>query len=377
MALIRSIVRRYSTDPNQFFRIAKTGEEINSIREEWTSLNPPPFADIDSFKIPLSSGREFVNPFVILLSRAGYAKAMLVARIEKMRFDIKLGDRLIYGPKIISLTIAENGIFGDINYETCSALIYKLLKSLKECRADIVSFGYVNVNSDIYKIVNGIKNPLYHDFFPILDFRHRICLPDTYDEFIKGRKNKRRLTRLWNKLLKAHKNDACVIKYIGPEHINKLWNDVVHISKNAYQFVADESLEKDHEMNQLIKIFAKKGLLKAWVLYVANIPCAFYWGVKSNNKLILMHTGYNAEYRKYEVGTICMLKMIEDSCNDSGIDFIDFGVHSSQYKQRFCNNIIEEAKLYIFRPSLKGLLLNSMRIIAGTLQQFKKIITIF
>ena len=69
-------------------------------------------------------------------------------------------------------------------------------------------------------------------------------------------------------------------------------------------------------------------------------------------------TGYDPEYRKYELGTLMFMKMVEQLCSEK-VETIDYGLGDALYKQRFGDQCWPEASVRIFSPSLRGIMLNA------------------
>jgi CelD/BcsL family acetyltransferase involved in cellulose biosynthesis len=105
------------------------------------------------------------------------------------------------------------------------------------------------------------------------------------------------------------------------------------------------------------------------------------------------HGGYLAfdpAYKRFSIGMFLMRRVIDRLCDHNVADVIeeiDFGLGDAQYKQVLGNRSWQNATVYIFGPSLRGLALNVLRtpIVlmdqlakraldkAGRLQQIKKV----
>ena len=74
----------------------------------------------------------------------------------------------------------------------------------------------------------------------------------------------------------------------------------------------------------------------------------------------LTWTGFDPQYRKYEVGTVLFLRMIHDllSC---GTGELDYGLGGAQYKERFGDVCVQERDLAIYAPAPKGYALSALR----------------
>ena len=73
--------------------------------------------------------------------------------------------------------------------------------------------------------------------------------------------------------------------------------------------------------------------------------------------LIVLHMIQNTQKMNQEL--ILLLKIIEDLCNNN-IKTFDFGFGDAFYKQRFGDQQWVESSVYLFSPTLKGILLNTL-----------------
>ncbi|GAG42572.1 unnamed protein product, partial [marine sediment metagenome] len=68
-------------------------------------------------------------------------------------------------------------------------------------------------------------------------------------------------------------------------------------------------------------------------------------------------------YKNYSIGSFLNLKVIEILCEDKHFKYFDFGWMDAGYKHDFCDIKWDEASLYIYQPSLKGVFLNGKKVI--------------
>jgi CelD/BcsL family acetyltransferase involved in cellulose biosynthesis len=93
------------------------------------------------------------------------------------------------------------------------------------------------------------------------------------------------------------------------------------------------------------------------VVFVEDKPLAFWSGERIGDTFYLTWTGFDSCYRKYEIGTILFLKMVEDllSC---GIKEMDYGLGWAQYKERFGDTCLLDQDVVIYAPTLRSFGLN-------------------
>ena len=367
--------QKVNLDQNKEFTvtIVRTIEEIEEIRKIWENFHPYPLADIDYFLFVVNLRQEVLRPHVIILWKNGSPETMLVGRIEDVQMKYKISYKVIFKPKVRSLTILNGGILGNTSHDNCTALISELIKSLKQQEADIVSFTEIPVDSPIYKLARTVPGFMFRDHFPVVDIWYRMTLPVSIDDFYKGRSTAKRtkLRSLFKRLEKDYSGNIVIKTFHEMDQIKKFCRDAEEISRKTYQFAYDGGFTCNIEMLHLLNLLSERNYLRAYILYVEGNPCAYWIGIlhKNTSYGIQGGTGYNPEYKKYEVGTLLLINMIEDLCNDSQVQFIDFGRGDSFYKQRICDLNWKAADFYIFQPTFKGMRLNIIRSLTGAFQQ--------
>ena len=351
---------------------ARSVKEVEEIRDIWKKIQIGPAADIDYYLTVVNSRKQVVRPHVIILSHDKYIESMLVGRIEDMRLEFKFGYKTLFRPKVRSLTIVEGGILGNTSYTNCAALISEVVTSLKQREADIVSFSEIPIDSNIYKIAKKMLGFLCRDHFPTVHPHYKMTLPATIDDFLRVRKNRKRLRNEMRRLQKSCSGNVAIKIFRERGQIDEFWRDAYKISKKTYQYALGGSFVNNIETPHLLTFLADRGWLRAYILYLEEKPLAFDLGYLHKNTYYDKNTGYDPKYKKFGVGTILLLKIIEDLCSDCHIHYIDFGAGDSAEKRRFCDLKCEEASFYIFKPKMKGVKLNAMRTISGASQRLGK-----
>jgi hypothetical protein len=145
----------------------------------------------------------------------------------------------------------------------------------------------------------------------------------------------------------------------GLEDVDPFRQAAEQVARITYQRGLGAGFVNNEENRQRLILAARKGWLRAYVAFLEDKPLAFWYGERVGDTLYLIWTGFDPSYRKFEIGTILFLKMVEDvlSC---GIKEIDYGLGWAQYKERFGDYCLEEQNLAIYAPTLKGYALNSL-----------------
>ena len=355
---------------------ARSVKEVEDIKDSWEAMQPSPLAEIGYYLAVVNSRQEVERPHVILLSREGRPETMLVGRIEYLKLKYNIGGKVIFSPTVRSLTIILGGILGNISSANSAILISELIKSLKRYEADIVFFSEIPTDSHIYNFSKTIPKFFSRDHFPHIDSHYMMTLPASIDNVLK-RKNRKRIRSQWRKLKRDYSEDVQVKIVDKKSQIEWFCLDAEEVSKKTYQYAYGEGFVCSAENRYLLSSLAKQGLLRAYILYVENSPCAFWAGYIYKDTFYgipVGGTGYDPKYRRYGVGILLMWQMIEELCLDTRVRYLDFGLMDTSYKRGLCDMNWEEASYYIFQPTLKRISLNALRVVFSLSHRFGNMI---
>lgn len=352
-------------------------EDIEKIRFIWESMHNHPNSDIDHYLSLIHTRSNIIRPHVILITENGKPISLVVGRIENLPFDLKLGYKSIYCPIIKSFTIIYGGILGDLSNDTCEIIFSEVIKPLSNGEADLLRFNYIDVNTELYKLIETKPRILNRDFFPITTIHWRMVLPNSIEDFYKSRSSKHRswLKRMERLLIKDYPEEIKYICYKNEDELEKVFADLEQIVKNTYQRRIGVGFSDNEETRKTFTHLTQKKRLRTYFLYIQNKPCAFWYGELYGNTFHLITTGYNPELRKYELGTVLFIKMLEDLCSIGNVRYLDFGFGDASYKSRFGDENHQEAIINIFSNRVNGLKINILRIIIlGSQQLVKRIL---
>ena len=148
-----------------------------------------------------------------------------------------------------------------------------------------------------------------------------------------------------------------ITKLEGGENVKKICSGLEEVVKKTYHRKIGVGFVYNQEFLGRFALEAQKGWLRAYILYIDDIPEAFWLGYLCHGTFYLAFTGYNPAYRKYELGTIVFINLLED-LGRMGVSKVDFGSGTALYKERFGQHMWHEATVYIFAPTLRGIILN-------------------
>lgn len=345
--------------------------EIESVRTVWNEMQTHPNVDIDLYQIVLNTRLDILEPYVILLSYNDRPIAMLVGRIEEKTIDFKLGYKSFFLSKVRSLTVIYGGLMGDMTVSRAELLLSEVIDFLNRKEVDVVFFSQLPLDSPMYQLATSNPPFFCRDYFPKVSLHWRMLLPATLDDFYNSLSTKHRheLRRKDRKLIKTYSGNVTMHCFRKKNEVDRIIRDIEAIAKNTYQRSMGVGFIDSKEVRQRLNLTSEQGGLRAYVMYVEDKPCAFWIGTFYKKTLYLDFTGYDPSYKKYEIGTLLFIRMIENLCQDR-VQEIDFGFGDAFYKQHFCDQHWKEASIFVYSPTLKNVNLNFLRTLTTIFAKF-------
>jgi CelD/BcsL family acetyltransferase involved in cellulose biosynthesis len=185
---------------------------------------------------------------------------------------------------------------------------------------------------------------------------HFARLPASFEEFLglKGRKSRARLRQLL-KLSDASNSDrGTLICFQDSTQIDALLTMASEISRRSWQFKKlGERVSSNSSTRSRLQLLAEMGLLRAYVLCLANRPCAFLTGYQFNGVFHIDELGFDRRFAEDSPGITLLLHVLRDLIKDGRFRMLSFGDGHSPYKARFSNTQTTAAPILILPVSAR------------------------
>jgi hypothetical protein len=359
-------------------KVLRTINDLETIRKAWESWPGNRDSEMEPYLTFLRSNPDTVRPHVPVIYRGGVPDAILVGRIDVGRVVCRLG-YLRVSPRAQIMCFVNGALRGNPSHENCDLMVSEVLRSLSQGEADVAYLNLLREDSDFCRLAMKKPGPLSRDYIRITQPHFFATLPATMDDYYRslpaGSKGFNKSKH--NKLLKNFAGRIRIKCFRGAEEIDVMAEDVEQIAKTSYQRGLGVGFIDSPAMRERLRLMAEKGWLRAYVLYLAERPCAFWIGDINQGTFGGDYIGYDNGFAKYSPGMFLQTKVIEGFCdgNREGVTGIDFGPGNAQYKELLSNQRWRETAVYIFAPSLKGISLNVVRsIVVGMDQTIKRVL---
>lgn len=355
-------------------RVARSMSEVEALREVWAGWPGHRDSDIDFYLMIVRSCREVVRPHVIALYRAGRPDAILVGRLEKKRLRFGVGYLPGFGAWARCLTFVYGALHGDASPENTRYLVREVLNCLRRGEADLAMLEFVPLDSTLYQFAKTLPCTLQRDPMPAPQGHITMSVPDRI-ELVYGRMSRERRKHLRASVRKIQSGLAGAVKIICYRHLSeldRLFCDTERIARKTYQRGLGVGFADTPDVRARLSLAARKGWLRAYLLYLGARPCAFWIGMNYCDTFHSEYMGFDPEFHQLSPGMVLVMQVIESFCNHTEGDAVrqlDFGLGEAEYKSVLGDRTWLEASAYIFSPNLKGLELKGLRLAAGLIDR--------
>jgi hypothetical protein len=343
-------------------QVARTAAELESLRPLWERI---PWereeADYDYLLARVRLRPESLAPFGIVVCRGEEPVAGLASRLESRRLPAAVGYWVVYDPQVRLLHVVPGGIVAS-DQAALEALAAALRSELRSHGLDAVVLPPLPVDSELFAALRSLGGPLQRQHFATTVARRRLVLPRTFDEFVASRSaNTRWRIRRDANRVPAALGELSVEVIREPSQLEQLFRDAERVAGATYQRAVGVGFADTPEQRELARLGLERGWLRAYLLYRAGEPIAFWVCSVYRRTMLIRTTGFDDAYAAQRVGIYLLMRAIEDAIADPAVQIIDFGPGDAAYKQQFSGESWQERDLVVFAPTLRGLRFNALR----------------
>lgn len=343
-------------------RVLRSLDDLERVREFWTAHQTHPNCDFDFYRKIITSRSSILRPHLLALYREQKPEAILAGRLDKGSVDLNLGYKKFVGFRATILTFLHGGLMGNKSAANCAQLLQSTLQSLAEGEADVAYFNHVPTHESLYtEMFNLPRSAGCRSFSPAMSHRG-MSLATSGEQFLcllssKERNNQKRRAKRLQEEFGGQVRLCC---YRSPADFETMIHDINDIAQKTYQRSLGVGFEDTPEVRQQLQLALSHGLMRAYVLYLADHPTAFWMGNVYAKTFYSGFTGYDPAYSKFAPGMFLLLKVLEQICieNPEGqIRAADFGLGDAEWKLILGDLEWQECTAFLFSPSARGRML--------------------
>lgn len=356
----------FSNSDRPTVRIAKSIAEVEESRQVWTSWHCHPSSDIDFYLTKIRESGLTLRPHVIVVCRNGSPDCMIVGRLDRMRMSLQIGYMRCFLPEARVLSFVRAGFLGKQSPENYELVVREIVGALQRGEADMAELKYVPIESPLYDAVRSAPGFLCRDHFPNWNHHGSLKLTDSFQSFLSGlsRKERHNLRRQSQLFLREFSKQVRIHCFQTTEEVERLIRDSEEVGKRTYQRALGIGFTDKLETRHQLLMAAKREMLRGYVMYIAEQPCAFMIGIQYQQTLHGLFMGFDPKFRRFSPGSFLLMHCLQESFVRKGPNLfseIDLGPGGQRFKLTMSNRVWHEASVCIFAPTLKGVLMNFLR----------------
>ncbi|HEX3596102.1 MAG TPA: GNAT family N-acetyltransferase [Polyangiaceae bacterium] len=239
---------------------------------------------------------------------------------------------------------------------TPAALVQGVLDGLPDC--DAVFLESLPVESAYAGLEYASDVLAYRPLVARAD--RLVKLEGTFAEYSRGRSAKLRFNVERSLRTLRGVGSVGLCRYDTPADVDRLFTDASHVRRRSWQRDAlgtlnDDPVQSSHEA---LSELARRDLLRSYVLYAGEVPCAFVIGYQHQGVYFYGVVGYDAAFSRHSPGSALLHLMMEDLYATNRPRTVSFGRGDDDYKRRFGTTHRYVGTWFFLRPTL----LNRVRV---------------
>jgi hypothetical protein len=337
---------------------ARTIEEVEGLRDVWEALQPERLtADLDHHLTVLRHAPGVIRPHVVVLERDGSPVALAVGRVEEVDLTARLGYTTVLRPRVRALTISQGGLLG-VDGQSAEPVFAALSGALVEDNLHVLRLRLLRVGEPVHELARSRPGLLTRQHLGVQVERWRARIPATFDEYLGARSSKTRSNvKRYARRLEDRFGDGVSFRvFRTPDELDELMRDTQAVHVKTYQRGMGAGLKGTELERRLRDLAAGRGWFRGFVLYLDDVPAAFWHGTAYRGVFYTGPTGYDPAHRDLRLGTYVLGRMVEKLCGE--VDWMDFGSGDAEYKRHFSDEHRLEEDVTVFAPRPRPVAIN-------------------
>ncbi|MGZ4847130.1 MAG: GNAT family N-acetyltransferase [Halobacteriota archaeon] len=342
-------------------RIIKTLQELETVQTYWESWQNHANNDFDQFRLVCQLRPAIVSPYVLLIERNNQPHALLAGRLERTQFAPSIGYLSPVRVPVKVITVIHQGVLGHWDEETAKESVHYLWSLLGSGVADAIEFHYLSEHSILLKAIQVYSSPWFCEQKLRWNIHWEMNIP-TEEKFIEHKvrsKHRSGIRKMQRELESAFPGKVSWRWMSSFDDVPGLCARVDELAVRTYQRGLGTGFVDDEEYRQRFDLFARREQLRVQLLEIDGKVRAFWFGYLYQGIFHASETGYDPDLSRYQSGTQIFIRMVDELARE-GIRKLDFGLGDAPYKQRFGDKSWRETTIWLFAPTVKGLVLRSM-----------------
>lgn len=349
--------------PPDLVKVVRTANEITDIAEYWRACCQHRDMDVERYLQDINYSPQTTRPHVLVSYRHGRPNALLIGRYEVHRLDLRIGYLRVPTRKSRLLTFPNGALVGEVSATTCKRFIDSIQASLAADEADAATVYHCELTSPLARIAYAHAAASRPRVSRAQVHRTRMLIDERTSSIIGLSAGERQHNRRRDKMFKKLPAEVRIACFCSDIELDRLMENVETIAAKTYQRGLQVGFADTPQMRQRLRFEARMGWLRAYVLYIADRPCAFWITSIYRATLYSDFLGFDPAYARYSPGIYLMHEVIDRlsrGAANAPVRQVDFGVGEAEYKVRLGNRSEQVVSVFMFAPNISGLTLRAL-----------------
>lgn len=193
--------------------------------------------------------------------------------------------------------------------------------------------------------LDGVRKRHYIELSPALD----ACLARM------SRKHRHYLRERLATFDEAANPGSRLVRIDSPQHVSLLLSLAARVSQQSWQHrELGRRVSTDRAEIQRLTHLASRGVLRSYLLFFRDEPCAFAIGYQYKDVYHYVEVGYAEKYASLSPGTVLLLMIQRDLVGHRPARRLDFGWGDAPYKARFGTHSTDNASVVVLPRTLRN-----------------------
>lgn len=327
--------------------IYRSLDDVPGLQENWAKARETEAFFCGEYRDYAALAEDQDGPRVAVLKTASGSELMLPFTIQNTLHSFAVGERRLGRVSLRTLRLANPWLAeGHAPGDIAKLLAHALVKE----RVDLVSLGEIQEESALRAALSALPWPTRTLRLGRNDsVRWLIDLPGSFDAYLGSLPPKERKNLGW-KMRKVEKDfEVRVETFTDTSDLERFLEEGERISRQTYQWNVGQQLRNDKATLDRFRMLAEQGRLRCYLLLLDGTPRAFARGISYGGIFHEETPGFDPDFAKYSIGTIMLLRVLQDLIENSTSKVYDFGTGGdwSGFKSRFGNRSLVCNSYYV------------------------------
>lgn len=333
---------------------ASTLQDVRILKNDWHMMATHPSVDPDVRMALWENSDSSTYPYVLCVRKGGVPVGFLVATIKSITVELKLHYFTLIRIPAKVMAVLDNGMIGSQDPTIARTMLSSIANVLSNKTVDYIHLACVQATSPIRHIIKSHPRKLLV-LDGTLEPRWRLKLGASFEEFLasRSRKTRNNIRRREKKLLSAFPDVEVKTIYPGSNE-GDLYEHVQRVIQTTYQYRLGITPLKGPSSKEYWARLFELNRLAACVIFINGHPKAFSWAHIYKNTALFGTPGYDPDYREWNIGEFCNIKLIQELIKLNAVRTLDYGLGYAQYKETFGTDFEMEGHIRLFSATPKG-----------------------